>query len=111
MLGDLPPSSSAMSATCSAASFMTLEPTAVDPVNDTLSTPGWRASALPAGRPGPVRTLIVPGGKPASEASAANASEDAGVWSAVLATIVQPAASAGAIFITRIITGLFHGTI
>src|SRR5205823_4476974 len=102
ILGDLPPSSSDTGATCSAAARMTLVPTAVDPVKDTIATPGWRARAAPAGRPGPVSTLNAPGGKPASSTSLANASVDAGVWSAVLATTEQPAASAGAAFITRI---------
>ncbi len=40
--GDLPPSSSVTGLRFSAAATATLRPVAVEPVNATLSTPGWR---------------------------------------------------------------------
>ena len=38
-------------------------PTSVEPVNATLSTPGWRASASPTTAPGPGTTLRTPSGQ------------------------------------------------
>ncbi len=62
-------------------------------------------------RPSPVRTLSTPGGMPASSASSPSRSAVSGVCSAGLSTIVQPAASAGAIFHAAISSGKFHGMI
>ena len=111
MFGDLPPSSSETCARCDAAPVITAEPTAVEPVNATLSTPGCSASGAPQSGPKPVTTLNTPGGKPASSTSLANSSVEAGACSAGLTTNVQPAASAGASFhdINRI--GEFQGVI
>ena len=50
--GDLPPSSRVTRLTFSAAAFATARPVAVEPVNATLSTPGWAASAAPRSRLG-----------------------------------------------------------
>ncbi len=109
MLGDLPPSSSETLARWSAASFITLVPVSVEPVNATLSTPSWRTSARPVSAP-PVTTLNTPGGNPASSISRANSSVDAGVCSAGLTTTVQPAASAVASLKVSSSSGEFHGT-
>ena len=56
-------------------------------------------------------TERTPAGSPASSASAAIASADSGVCSAGLSTIVQPAASAGAVFRVGIAAGKFQGVI
>ena len=55
--------------------------------------------------------LITPAGKPASATRSARRSAVSEVCSAGFSTIVQPAASAGAIFSVAIIIGKFHGTI
>ncbi len=108
---DFPPSSKVTGATWSAASFITWMPDGVEPVNDTLSTPGCRTSARPVVAPVPVTTLITPSGNPASAVRRISSSADAVVCSAVFTTTVQPAARAGATFIVKIISGPFHGTI
>src|SRR6266699_3098742 len=66
MLGLLPPSSMVTRLFVSAAIFMTCRPTSVDPVNEILSTSGWRTSAAPAVEPPPGTTLNAPAGNPAS---------------------------------------------
>ncbi len=87
------------------ASSITRWPTGVDPVNDTIDTSGWLISASPTVRPGPVRTLITPGGIPAAAASSATIREVSGVISAGLRTMVFPAATAGRIFHIAICSG------
>ena len=47
---------------------MTRWPTGVEPVNDTMRTPGWASSASPATRPAPVSTLTTPSGMPGARA-------------------------------------------
>src|SRR5262249_62043610 len=71
-------------------------PPVVEPVNAILSTSGWPASALPTAGPNPVTTLKTPGGNPASSISAASSTAEAGEESEGLATMVHPAARAGA---------------
>src|SRR5204862_6980647 len=56
-----------------------------------------------------VITFSTPAGTPASSASTASASEVSGVSSAGLATMVHPAASAGAILRAIIAAGKFQG--
>ncbi len=63
MFGDLPPSSTETLLMESAAERRTSRPTADDPVNDTLSTPGCATSAAPARAP-PVTTWSTPSGQP-----------------------------------------------
>ncbi len=89
----------------------TARPVAVEPVNATLSTPGWAASAAPVSRDRPVTTLTTPGGNPACSMSSANPSVEAGACSDGLITMVQPAARAGASFQVISISGEFHGVI
>ena len=110
MLGDLPPSSSVTRFSARPALAPISRPTAVEPVNEILSTPGWSTSAAPVS-PSPVTTLRTPGGKPASSASSPSRSAVSGVCSAGFSTTVQPAASAGATFHDAIISGKFHGMI
>jgi hypothetical protein len=109
MFGDFPPSSRLTFARWSAASFITPMPVCVEPVNATLSTPGWRTRGLPVPSPKPVITLTTPGGKPASSKSLANSRVEAGVCSAGFTTTVQPAASAGASLKVSRSSGEFHG--
>ena len=111
MLGLLPPSSSVMRLLVSAAIFMICRPTSVEPVNEILSTPGWRTNAAPALDPPPATTLNAPAGKPASWTSSANSSAVSGVSEAGFKTIVHPVASAGANFQLAMLSGKFHGTI
>ena len=54
-------------------------------------------------------TFTTPAGRPASSISAAMASAVSGVSLAGLSTVVQPAASAGAILRAAIAAGKFHG--
>ena len=86
-------------------------PTAVEPVKEILSTPGWSTSAWPALLPRPVTMLTTPGGKPASTINSPSRTAVSGVSSAGLSTTVHPAARAGAILPTAIGSGTFQGTI
>src|SRR5262249_1934974 len=79
--------------------------------NDSLSTIGWLISASPVGSPGPVTMLSTPGGSPASSISAARRSTANVAYSEGFATIVQPAARAGAAFWANSSSGAFHGMI
>ena len=54
--------------------------------------------------------LTTPGGNPASAISAPNSTVDSGVSSEGLTTTQLPAASAGAIFNSAMLSGKFHGT-
>src|SRR5690606_9830049 len=108
-LGDLPPSSSDTRFSEAAASRMIVLPTAVDPVNAILSTPGCRTSAAPAVSPNPGTTFSTPGGKPTSAARNASSRAVSGVCSAGFSTMVFPHASAGATFHAAMSSGKFHG--
>ena len=57
MLGLLPPSSWVTRFTVGAASLATSTPARVDPVNETMSTPAWLASATPTPGPSPLTRL------------------------------------------------------
>ena len=85
-------------------------PTAVDPVNATLSMPGARTSAAPVA-PSPGRIETTPGGSSASWQISASSSAVSGVVSAGLRIAALPQASAGASFHAAISSGKFHGTI
>ena len=114
MNGEFPPSSSESFLSVSALPRASALPTAVEPVNVSFRT---RKSCIHASATSLARCrdagtmLITPAGMPASSASLAIASAESGVSSAGLATIVQPAASAGAILRARIAIGKFHGVI
>ncbi len=109
--GDLPPSSSDTFLRLPAAAWTISLPTSVEPVNATLSTSGCAASAAPAVSPKPVTMLTTPAGKPGLLDQLPRRTAASGVCSAGFSTIVQPAASAGAIFHAAIISGKFHGMI
>jgi hypothetical protein len=93
---DLPPSSSTTFFSVSAPWPYTLRPTAPEPVKLTRSTPGCRVRASPAGM-SPVTMFSTPAGSPASCATSPMSSASSGVNGDGLSTVVQPAASAGAI--------------
>ena len=94
MLADLPPSSRQTRLTVSAAAAPTCAPAAVDPVNEIMSTPGWRDSASPTSRPVPFTRLNTPGGSSASCSTWAINVPLAAEFRLGLATIVHPAARA-----------------
>ncbi len=79
-------------------------PVSTEPVSDTMSTSSWVTSVCPAGLPWPVITFRTPGGR-ISAAYSASLSVVSGVVSAGFSTIEFPAASAGPIFQTAIISG------
>ena len=108
--GALPPSSIETRSTCSADCSMSLRPTSVEPVNDSLRVRGSRISGSmtePLERA--VMTFSTPAGRPASSRIAPSMSIDSGVSLAGLTTIVQPAAIAGPILRVPIASGKFHG--
>ncbi len=105
----LPPSSRVTGLRCCPATLATCLPTAVDPVNAILSTPGWVSRGSPISEPKPVTTLSTPSGTPASARSPAISSALSEVSSAGLCTTVFPAASAAAIFVVDRISGKLNG--
>jgi hypothetical protein len=107
-LAALPPSSRVTFLCDPATDFAIARPTAVEPVNATLSTSGWLTIAAPVS-PAPVRMLTTPGGRSACWQISANSSAVNGVVSAGFSTTVLPQASAGAIFHESISSGKFHG--
>src|ERR1700759_2964665 len=99
IFGLLPPNSSVTFFKLElAAAFMIWRPTTVDPVKATLSISICEEMAAPATLPKPDRTLMTPGGKPASLTSLAAYKAESGVCSAVLMSTVFPAAITGPIF-------------
>ena len=98
MCGFLPPSSTATLVTCSAATLEMAVPVASPPVNEMKSTSGVSVRAAPSVAPLPCTRFTTESGTPASSSRCTNAIVVSGVTSLGLATIVQPAASAGAIF-------------
>src|SRR3954447_8202078 len=106
----LPPSSSEMRFNRSVARAPTRRPAAVDPVNDTLSTPGWvtrySLTSRPAGS-----TDSTPSGSPASLNNAPSHSASMGVSGAGLRMTVHPASSAGTTLLMAMNSGTFHGMI
>ena len=92
MFADLPPSSRQTRLTVWAAASPTLMPAPVDPVNEIMSTSGWRDRASPTTLPRPMTRLKTPGGVPASSITSAKATPEAGEASDGFSTIVQPAA-------------------
>ena len=107
--GDFPPSSCVTRLTLSDAALATRTPARVEPVNDTMSTPGCAAIACPTVGPSPFTRLNTPAGTPASWKTSARISALSGAISVGLSTIVQPAASAGATLHMIWFTGQFQG--
>jgi hypothetical protein len=86
-------------------------PTSVEPVKATFSTSGCAVMAAPAVWPYPVIRLTTPSGTPASWISQSSSRAESGVSSAGFTRLLQPAASAGAIFAQALKIGPFHGKI
>src|SRR5690606_17223161 len=88
------------------------EPTSVEPVKETLRSRGSDIRVF-ENSPGErvVTTLRSPGGRPASIISCAAYRLVSGVSAAGLRIVGQPAASAGAIFLSPIANGKFQGVI
>ena len=96
MFTAVPPSLSVSGLPDSAQALAISLPTSADPVNATLSSPGWPATSWPV-VPSPVTTLTTPGGRSACRQISANASAVSGVASEGFRMTVFPQASAGAI--------------
>ena len=93
-----------------AAYCMISRPVTVSPVKPTLAIRGLAASALPISPPGPVTTLITPGGT-MSPMTSISLRIDHGVGDAGLMTEQLPAANAGASFHAAISSGKLNGMI
>ena len=110
MAADLPPSSRLTLVRLAAHAAATDFPAAVDPVKDTLSTPGWATSSSPTAL-SPGTTLNTPAGSSISSIISANSNASKGDSGAGLSTTVHPASSAGTSLVTIRNCGMFHGTI
>ena len=109
MFGDLPPSSCATRFTVSAAVLATMIPARVEPVKDTMSTPGWPAMTCPTSAPVPLMRLKTPAGAPAASTISAKTTPLIGAISLGFSTVAQPAAKAGATLQTIWLSGQFQG--
>ena len=96
--------------TVSAACFMRLTPTSVDPVKEILrAMPDSIQGVTTRRAEDEVTTLRTPSGSPASLSASTSMNDVSGVSCAGLSTIVQPAAIAGPILRVPIASGKFHG--
>ena len=108
--GALPPSSIETRSTPSAAWAMSLRPTSVEPVNDSLRRRGSAMIGPESAEDFDVcTTLTTPFGSPAFSSSEVKKMVVSGVRAGGLMTTVQPAARAGAILRVAIANGKFHG--
>ena len=103
MAGALPPSSRCTRFRSLAADDATAMPARTEPVMATICGVGCAMRAAPVSR-APSTTFSVPAGV-CSATISASSSVDSGVDSAGLSTTVLPAASAGAIFHTAMLSG------
>ena len=87
----LPPNSSSIGLSVSAAAFITARPVGTLPISATMATSGWLESTCPTSRP-PGTTFHTPGGRMPSISSASRSAES-GACSGGLSTTVLPAAS------------------
>ena len=110
MFGDLPPSSVVDGIRFCAAYCMIRRPVTVSPVKAIFAIRLLDASAMPTDAPGPVTTLMTPGGTTSSSTSM-SFSSDHGVGLAGLITTQLPAATAGASFHAAISSGKLNGMI
>src|SRR5690606_10552796 len=89
---------------------MSLRPTSVEPVNDSLRNRGSAMIGADRALDRDVcTTFTTPAGRPASSSSRVKKMVVSGVSAGGLITTVQPAASAGAILRVAIAKGKFHG--
>src|SRR5260370_36694763 len=96
MFGDLPPSSSEIFFSVSAALRMIVLPTSTLPGNAILSTSGGATIEAPVASPAPLAMLTTPGGRPASAITAARDSGGHGVAAPGVVTRQRHAQIAGA---------------
>ena len=89
---------------------MISRPVVVSPVNAIFAMRELVANALPISLPGPVMTLITPGGR-MSPIRPISTSKLSGVLEAGLMTVQFPAPTAGASFHAAISRGKFQGMI
>ena len=80
-------------------------PTAVDPVNDTMSMSGDEVSTDAGSGPWALTRLTTPGGNPTSSSTRASSTMASGSWGAGLMTTVFPMASAGATLPAMLVRG------
>src|SRR5688572_4352937 len=111
ILGFFPPSSSDNFLNMGAAVAAIFFPVTVPPVNEIATISGCSMIACPAFGPSPWIIFKTPSGNPASMQSFENKYAVIGVSSDGLATTVQPAANAGAIFHVNKYNGRFQGEI
>ena len=110
MAADLPPSSRLTLVRLAAHAAATALPTAVDPVKETLSIPGWLTRCAPTVW-SPGSTDTTPGGSPTSSNSFTRNSASNEVSGAGFTMTAQPASSAGTSLAMVRNCGMFHGTI
>src|SRR5699024_12676952 len=90
---------------------MSIFPTSVEPVNVIFLTFGFSMIVFAIFEDDPVTRLITPFGNPASSHNSINFIAVIGLSLEGLIITVQPAASAGPIFLVSIAAGKFHGVI
>ena len=109
MVGDLPPSSSSVRFIWRAPASWMRQPTAVLPVNDTMSTSGEVVSASPISGPEPHTKLTTPGRQHRVDDAAQLDDRRVGSTGAGLTTTVLPHASAGPILPAQLVIGKLNG--
>ena len=111
-IADLPPSSRAVRFTCGAVTSRILRPTAVEPVNEIMSTRGSTVICSPMLFCDDVIALNTPGGMSVfSWMKRPRSSAHHGVAGAPFSTTVQPAASAQHVFLRFSSWGKFQALI
>ena len=81
----------------------------MEPVKVNFRTSLLVVNTSPISLADPITKFATPAGKPAASNNSNIAIADSGVLLAGFNTTVQPAANAGAIFLTIILDGKFHG--
>ena len=101
----LPPSSMSMRFMVGAPAEAMRWPTAVDPVNETMSTSGDVVRAEAGSGPCELMMLITPGGNPTSSSTRASSITARGSWGAGFMITVLPMARAGATLPAMLVIG------
>ena len=101
----LPPSSMSSRFIVGAPAAAIRWPTAVEPVNDTMSTSGEVVRVDAGSGPWALIRLMTPGGNPTSSSTRASSTTANGSWGAGLMTRVLPMASAGATLPAMLVSG------
>jgi hypothetical protein len=108
--GAFPPSSIETFSTLSADCAISLRPTSVEPVKESLRSRGSEITGSATELDDELVMMFrTPPGRPTSSSSCASANAERGVSFAGFQTIVQPAAMAGPIFRVPIAVGKFQG--